>query len=604
MLFDNDNQDRPPETNRFFFVNSPQKRGPILSREGYAAFITSFSIAWMLCIAFVISIHLQVSMTDNIVTAISSSAVDLAALTLAVLGILHEFNKEDRWFKLGLLLVGFLFAVDCLLGYYLVVSWQAAYGLPQGTDIKIIGIFFIGFLLQTDWTFIYSKVSIKLPRIFKKTFLLLRRIRLPKVFRLSVPFVIPFALISLNNLTPVLTFLLIFLGGIIALLSLMLVTSFTLLRKHQSVEDQISEDPVITYSRKIASEQLENNRNVQNLLDTTLAVLTETQQARMAESKKTNKLVSMVAEEVIVNQLRLKGTMVRQEDIKNALRLLIKQNRLFYRNAEYWIIPSQDQIEALTETIKKITWFGTKIPMGVIGKSQLEWKNLDTGSLLSELAGVTCAPIIVLNEFVLPKMFSILYDPQCFERFEFSDAGYSRALNIVFTNVETLRKVKLEDWTQHVVRAHCEGLRSVFRTLPTTLKEQLLVLKFINLPKDFSGETNPYRYDEIKEYEYSGMKLVDYLLSLTDNSLIEITDALIAKRMNSLYYEIIHSEEYQRTYHSVLSTNLMNIITEVIDQGLFINSSSLVTEFSEYHRKRYEDFLTSLGMNMTFMSYA
>src|SRR5205807_6136959 len=96
-------------------------------------------------------IRIEVTLTQELVTSLAGASVELSALSLAVLGILHELNKKDRWFKLGLFLVSILFAGVVCGGFFLALTWQPAFALPQRVTIKIVGVLTLVAIIQIDW---------------------------------------------------------------------------------------------------------------------------------------------------------------------------------------------------------------------------------------------------------------------------------------------------------------------------------------------------------------------------------------------------------------------------------------------------------------------
>lgn len=120
-LFRNDRNDNERDEGgpRIVFANLRRPSQPILLEQGYKAFsATTFSV-WTVLVFIIWVSRVEVSLSQDTVISIAGSSVELAALSLAVLGILHELNKEDKWFKLGLLLVSILFACVVLSGFFL-----------------------------------------------------------------------------------------------------------------------------------------------------------------------------------------------------------------------------------------------------------------------------------------------------------------------------------------------------------------------------------------------------------------------------------------------------------------------------------------------------
>jgi len=186
---DNDRRDRGP---RIIFANLRHQREVILSESGYKVFsATAFSF-WALIVFVLWTFHFDVTLSQELITALASSSVELAALSLATLGILHELNKTDRWFKLGLLLVSIFFVGVVCGGYLIALTWQPLFALPQRITIIVVGVLAFVAFVEIDWEAIFKRNSVG---AVTTASLLVRRIRL------LVPFVPPVFLIWLPGLT-------------------------------------------------------------------------------------------------------------------------------------------------------------------------------------------------------------------------------------------------------------------------------------------------------------------------------------------------------------------------------------------------------------------
>jgi hypothetical protein len=232
---DNERDDGRP---RIIFANLRRPSRPILTEAGYKVFSATAFSGWALVVLVVWIFRVEVSLSKELVTSLAGSSVELSALSLAVLGILHELNKEDRWFKLGLLLVSILFVGVVFGGFFLVLTWQPAFDLPQQITIVIIAALGLVAILQIDW-----RVALRLTRIRwiasvvlpTKISTAIRRIRL------AIPFVLPIVLVWLPDLNRVTAVVVLFAGALIALVVLMTVTTFSLLKSKEETEP---EDPL------------------------------------------------------------------------------------------------------------------------------------------------------------------------------------------------------------------------------------------------------------------------------------------------------------------------------------------------------------------------
>jgi hypothetical protein len=68
-----------------------------------------------------------VSVSRDLILSITGSSVELSALSLAILGLILELNRKDKWFKLGLLFTAILFMGVVFGGFYLSATWQPSF---------------------------------------------------------------------------------------------------------------------------------------------------------------------------------------------------------------------------------------------------------------------------------------------------------------------------------------------------------------------------------------------------------------------------------------------------------------------------------------------
>jgi len=89
--------------------------------------------------------------------SLAISSVELSALSLAVLGIIHEFNRVDRWFKLGLLLVAILFLGVVFGAFFLALTWQPAFDSPQQITVIVVAALLVVTVLQFTWNIVLRR---------------------------------------------------------------------------------------------------------------------------------------------------------------------------------------------------------------------------------------------------------------------------------------------------------------------------------------------------------------------------------------------------------------------------------------------------------------
>jgi hypothetical protein len=221
---------------RVIFATLRHSARPILSEQGYRAFSVATFWIWAFGLFFVWVFKVEVSLSKDLITSIAGSSVELAALSLAVLGIIHELNEKDKWFKLGLLLVSVLFACVVFGGYFLVATWQPAFDTTQRITVIIVCAIGVVAVTQIEWRAVFKLFRVQwflnftLPLSFSAG---------ARKFRLALPFLMPIFVLwfpSLNRLTAIVV---LFSGALIALVALMGVTLilFLFAPKEKEMED-------------------------------------------------------------------------------------------------------------------------------------------------------------------------------------------------------------------------------------------------------------------------------------------------------------------------------------------------------------------------------
>ena len=95
-LFHNNDNERSDDSPRFIFANLRRPSRAILSYKEYKRFTNTTIIIWLLLAIIVWIFRVEITVSENTMTSIASSSVELAGLALTVLGILHEFNDKYK----------------------------------------------------------------------------------------------------------------------------------------------------------------------------------------------------------------------------------------------------------------------------------------------------------------------------------------------------------------------------------------------------------------------------------------------------------------------------------------------------------------------------
>ncbi|MCI0560567.1 MAG: hypothetical protein MN733_18935, partial [Nitrososphaera sp.] len=288
------NEDGP----RIVFANLRRPSRPILSEQGYLAFsATTFSI-WTLLVFIIWVFRIEVSPSQDTVTSIAGSSVELAALSLAVLGILHELNKEDRWFKLGLFLVSIFFACVVFSGFFLSMTWRPEYDDPQQITILVIAALGVVAVAQFNWRGILKYTRWR----WGREITLPGRVTITaRYFRLSFPFVLPFFLIWFPDLNRLTATIVVFSGALIALVALMGVTTISILK---SPKEKEPEDPFIAALRARYEDEVKTIIRFGELKAKTVDALSHLQNEHMKAASQAGEAPILVDKSSIIVRLR------------------------------------------------------------------------------------------------------------------------------------------------------------------------------------------------------------------------------------------------------------------------------------------------------------
>jgi len=333
---DNERDDGRP---RIIFADMRRPGRPILSEAGYKVFSATAFSGWALVVLVVWIFRVEVSLSKELVTSLAGSSVELAALSLAVLGILHELNKEDKWFKLGLFLVSILFAVVVFGGFFLALTWQPAFDLPQQITVVVIGILGLVAILQIDW-----KVALRLTRIrwIASVVLPTKVTTAIQQIRFTVPFVLPILLIWLPGLNRATAIIVLFAGALIALVTLMGVTTFSLLK---SKEKSGPEDPFIATLRARYETEIKSIIRFGELKVRTMDALELLQAVSIQTASQEGQAPSSVTRSSILVRLRQLDVMEDERIIDAVLSSLVSDSLVFREGYDsFWTVPNYQTI--------------------------------------------------------------------------------------------------------------------------------------------------------------------------------------------------------------------------------------------------------------------
>ncbi|MGZ4954612.1 MAG: hypothetical protein ACXV8Q_05825 [Methylobacter sp.] len=415
----NDNE-RDDERPRIIFANLRRPSRPILTEAGYKAFSATAFTGWALVALIVWILRVEVSLSKELATSLAHSSVELSALSLAVLGILHELNKEDKWFKLGLFLVSILFAGVVFGGFFLALTWQPAFDLPQQINIVVVAALGLVAIIQIDW-----KVALRLTRIRwianvvlpTKVTTVIRRIRL------SIPFVLPILLIWLPDLNRVTAIVVLFAGALIALVILMGVTTISLLKSKEKTE---SEDPFIATLRARYENEIKSLVRLDELKTRTIHALRNLQADKVKRAfewgmengipKMVNIPPEMVEISYIVERLRQMGITEDKRVIESVVDSLVDENTICRESysGPYWTIPDNEAINDSLTCLGELAFVISANPTYLDSKNEFKVEGYKFAHLKSWLAVRIKMPLFVVGEYVVPRALKQLLNEDHF----------------------------------------------------------------------------------------------------------------------------------------------------------------------------------------------
>ena len=494
---DKKRDDVPP---RIIFANLHPPSRPILTEAGYKVFSATAFSGWALIVFFVWIFRIEISLSKDLVTSLASSSVELAALSLAVLGILHELNKEDRWFKLGLFLVSILFAGVVFGGFFLALTWQKTFELPQQITIVFIAALGLIAIIQVDW-----KVRLRLTRLdwIANIVLPTKATAAIQQIRLTIPFVLPILLIWLPGLNRITAIVVLFGGALVTLVTLMGVTTFSLLKSQEEVQP---EDPFIATLRA----QYENeNKSLVRLLELRTNIIDALNNLQADKIKAaverdgSEQAPSMVERSYIFDRLRQMGIIEEKQVLESVLSSLVDERAICRESysGPFWAIPDDDLINASLVQVQKLalvishTWNrkGSFTVEGYSFEHLRDW-----------LAVNVRIPAFVVGEYIVPRVLKRLLSEEYFHRIKkgaYSHIFVNKEFGIshsIWTHLLNNAKVEAkEEWEREEKRRRFD-YRSMGRREKEEFTRKQTWNNFLNqLPHTQDGDDTVMTDDEI-----------------------------------------------------------------------------------------------------------
>jgi hypothetical protein len=390
--------DRNPDEPRVIFANLRRPNHPILLERGYAAFSAISFTIWTLVVFFVWIFHIEVSLSQDLIVSLAQSSVGLSALSLAVLGIIHELNKVDKWFKLGLLLVAILFLVVVFGGFSLAVTWQRVFNLPQQITVIVVAVLGVVTLLQINWN-----VILRITPVGQRTLVLSTR-----AIGIASTFVVPICFLWFPGLNRLTAIVVLFGGALITLTALASITAVTFLTSPSEPEP---EDPFIITLRKRYEGQINSIVQFGELKARTIEALQYLQVQSIQEASREKKVPSLIKESSITVRLRQMGSYEDHRALSRALSTLVNESKVLRSKGHmYWTIPDKGAIESCLKHLNKLALIYTEKDPVLHQETDYFIQGYKLTNFRRWLAIQAVLPELVVGEYVMPTALNWLLD--------------------------------------------------------------------------------------------------------------------------------------------------------------------------------------------------
>lgn len=408
LFRNNKNDDRhESEGPKIVFANLRRRSRPILSKEGYKTFSVTTSLTWGFIVFFIWIFRVEVLLSPDIIVSLPSSSVELAALSLAVLGILHEINKEDKWFKLGLFLVAVFFSSVVLGGFFLSVTWKPEYDLPQQITIVLVALLGIGATTQINWRRVVR--FMRLQWLVTVNFPVKLKIAI-KQTRTFFPFVFPFLIVWFPGLNRLTTVFIVFIGALVTLITLMGVTTISFFRSPLEPEP---EDPFITTLRTRYETEIKAIIRFGELKILIVDALNYLQKIHIQTALIESKPPTLIEKASLVIRLRQMNITDDEEIINAVVHSLVNDGVICKEgySGPYWLVPGKESIDKSVDSLKELTFIQTQKDDDP--KSQhYKLAGHRFENLRGWLAIKVKLPEFVVGEYIMPKVLEWLYNPE------------------------------------------------------------------------------------------------------------------------------------------------------------------------------------------------
>jgi hypothetical protein len=390
MVFRRRNQERPEQELVFYFFGGRRKTTTITER-GYQLFVTATFGMWvalLIVITFVFRFPVDIDQQDLSNTA--QVAAGLSAVALAILAVVHELNAGERYLKLGLAILSFLFICSALLAGLSLLLY--------GSDVVFRAtatIFVVLSLLAVLGAFNVGK-------------------RLGIRVYLFAPFVSPFLLfLSTPEATLPTTALLLMIGATTGLAVLLVVLiAYIVLTKYQPSP----EEEFIRIATERWKQEIEDFIRAGELKEIILNILRQKREAQFAQGVPAKAWQPHSQREFLVEEDEIHADLKRHkifEDealIREALSGLRSDPKRVYHKYDggywYYVAPTAEEVCKAEEEIRSFSL--VRLKMKGYSYTTPSWSQVDCGPLVVLLCQLLQYPSIIVESYLLPPCQVVL----------------------------------------------------------------------------------------------------------------------------------------------------------------------------------------------------
>jgi hypothetical protein len=402
---DNQNDDDSP---RIVFANLSRLERPLLTEKTYRVFVGTAVSAWALLVFFVWIFRIEIKLSPDLISDLAASSVDLSALSIAVLAILHELNKKQKWFKLGLLLVAILFAGVVFGGFFLALTWKEAFGLPQQITVVVVIALGIIAVFQIDWKVVLERV-----RRTSNDGAEPKAVAAIRLLGLVVPFFLPIILVWLPGLNRLTGVVVTFAGGLLALIALMAVTTISVFR-FKEIE---LEDPFLTALRARYERETKWLVRLGELREIGIKALEslEPEQINAAKHATEDEKAAgpqMIDTKAIIDRVRQMGVTEGKNVLDDVVYSLVNEGRIYRESSSYWRVPDEDVFRESVAQLEKLALVISATDTSSSDECIVEGFRLT--NFRNWLAVALQMPGPVVGEYIVPRLLKLLRDEKHF----------------------------------------------------------------------------------------------------------------------------------------------------------------------------------------------